>query len=199
MIAALLLGALVVAQAAPVPPQQEPLTVNRAPVQVVPPPGMRSAPSRAVDRQFAMAAMQSSNAELAMAQLAVRRGRTDEVKSFAKKMISEHLGLMQALGPEAKRVLGATAVPALAPPDALTMYRLEHVADVDFDQTYVLAQVGGHLATLGAFQTEDEDGADQRLKTVAKQWTPTIQSHLQLAIDITQHIGGDSPLKTGAQ
>ena len=197
-LATLALTATLVAQQVTLPPEQSPLTENRAPIRVIPPPGKMTAPSPQVDRWFANVARKSGDAEIEMAKLALRRGHTDEVKAYARQMISEHLGLSRALAPELRRYPDP-APKTLAPGDALTYYRLEHVPDVDFDQTYVLAQVAGHLATLGAFQTEADDGADARLKNVVAEWMPTIQSHLQLAIDITKHIGGDSPLKTGAQ
>ncbi len=187
------------AQVVAIPAQQDPLTQNRAPVRANPAPNPFAAPSPRVDRLFAVAANASSNAEITFAQLALQRGRTDEVKSYARTMISEHIGLMKALMPHVQHVLGRMPPHELAPADALTYYRLEHVADVDFDQTYVLTQVAGHLVTLGVFQAESDNGADTALKRTVRQWLPTIQSHLQLAVDLTQHIGGDSPLKTGAQ
>lgn len=193
------LAALFLARQVAIPPAQAPLTENRAPVPVVPPPAMAEPSSAQIDRWFAAAARASDNAELAMAELALRRSRTDEVRAYARTMISEHTGLSRALEPLLRRVAGPPRSPALAPSDALTYYRLEHAPDVDFDQTYALAQVGGHLAALGAFQTEREHGADASLKRVVTTWTPTIQAHLELAIDVTRHIGGDSPLKTGAQ
>ncbi len=148
MIAPFVLGVALLAQTVMVPPQQDPLTENRAPVRVNPPPNASGAPSPRVDRLFATAANDSSNAELVFAQLALQRGHTDEVKSYARKMISEHTGLMHALEPRLRRVMGKSPPRELVGPDALTYYRLQHIADVDFDQTYILTQVTGHLATL---------------------------------------------------
>lgn len=199
MMVPLLFGVAVLAQPVTIPPQQDPLRENRAPVRANPPPNPFAAPSPRVDRLFAIAANDSSNAEIVFAKLALQRGHADEVKSYARKMISEHLGLMQALEPHLRRVLGKMPSHELSQSDALAFYRLQHVADVDFDQSYILTQVAGHLATLGAFQAESDDGTDTALKMTVREWTPTIQSHLQLAVDITQHIGGDSPIKTGAQ
>ena len=199
MIAPLLFAVTLLGQAVTVPPQRAPLTENRAPVPVAPPPGAPMAPAMRVDRLFATAANDSSNAEIAFAKLALARSHTDEVKSYARSMISEHEGLMAALLPRLTSVMGKTPPHELSAPDALTYYRLQHVPDVAFDQTYVLTQVAGHLVTLGAFQTESEDGADAALKKTVKQWTPTIQSHLELAVDITRHVGGENPLKSGAE
>jgi len=194
VIAVIAATALLLAQFTVVPPQQAPLMQNRTPVKAdAPPMPMVNSPS--VDRWFILAGSAGSQGEIAMAKLALRRSHTDEVRAFAATMISEHTGLLQAMTRAAGRAL---PMPAPAPADQLAMYQLEHATDVDFDQMYVMDEVAGHMQTLGAFQTEDDHGANAALKAFAKQWTPTIQSHLQTAVDITKHVGADSPLKTGA-
>lgn len=174
---------------------QPPMTENRAPVEVRPAPA-KYPTSASVDRTFAIALTQGTNAELDMAQLAMRRGNTD-VKGFAGKMISEHEGLMKEMQPVARNVLGSGAPPErLAPPDTLAMRHLESVSPVDFDQAYAMQQIGDHLAALTAFQTEAENGTNPELKALARKWLPTIQAHLELAVDLTKHIGGASPFKS---
>lgn len=196
MIAALLLAAATVVAQAGTPSPQAPLHENRAPVPVQPAP-MNAPSSPSVDRLFALAAMQGNNAELDLARLALRRGSANEVKGYAGKMIAEHTGMMQELMPSLRRALGAAAPPQrLAAPDALAYRHLEAVSAVDFDQGYAMQQIGDHLATLTAFQTEADDGADPQLKLLARKWLPSIQAHLELAVDLTRHIGGSSPFKS---
>ena len=48
---------------------------------------------------------------------------------------------------------------------------------------------------LMAFQTEAENGTNAQLKELARKWMPTIQAHLQLAVDTAKHVGGASPFK----
>ncbi|MGI0133874.1 MAG: DUF4142 domain-containing protein, partial [Candidatus Micrarchaeaceae archaeon] len=64
------------------------------------------------------------------------------------------------------------------------------------DQAYMLQQIGDHLATMTAFQTEAENGSDPQLKALVRKWLPTIKAHLELAVDTEQHIGGASPFKS---
>lgn len=196
MTAAVLLAVAVVIAQAGTPSPQAPLHENRAPVQASPAPAKEpSSPS--VDRLFAVAAMQGNDAELDMAKLALRRGTANEVKGFAGKMLAEHGGLMQELMPALRRAMhGAAAPPHLAAPDALAYRHLESVSAVDFDQAYAMQQIGDHLATLTAFQTEADNGTDPQLKMLARKWLPTIQAHLELAVDVTSHIGGSSPFKS---
>ena len=196
MIAPALLGAALLLWQAGTPSPQAPVRQNRAPVQASPAPVHEPA-SASVDRLFALAAMQGNNAELDMAQLALRRASANEIKSYAGKMIAEHEGMMQEMMPALRRVLRANAPPQrLAAPDALAYRHLEAVPPVDFDQAYAMQQIGDHLATLTAFQTEADNGTDPQLKQVVRKWLPTIQAHLELAVDLTRHIGGSSPFKS---
>ncbi len=183
-------------QAGPPSPPPQPMMQNRAPVPVQPAPE-KFATFASVDRTFALAAMQGNNAEIDMAQLALKRGTANEVKGYAGKMIAEHEGLMKDMDPVLRNVLGAAAPPErLAAPDMLAMRHLESVPPVDFDQAYVMQQIGDHLATLTAFRTEADNGTNPQLKALARKWLPTIQAHLELAVDLTKHIGGASPFKS---
>jgi putative membrane protein len=176
------------------PSLQAPMKQNRAPVPVQPAP-LQQPSSADVDRLFALTAMQGSNAEIDMAELAMKRGSASEIKSYASKMIAEHKGLMDEMMPALQRVLGNPPPERLAPVDQLAMRHLEAVKPVDFDQIYVMEQIGGHLATLTAFQTEADNGTDAQLKELARKWMPTIEAHLQLAVDTAKHVGGSSPFK----
>ena len=186
--------ALLLAQAGP-PAPPKPITENRAPVPVQPAPtNYPTSPN--VDRIFAVAAMQGNNAELDMAQLALKQGTANEVLGYASKMIAEHEGLMREMQPALRRVLGTEPRERLAAPDALALRHLESVSPVDFDQDYAVQQIGDHLAALTAFQTEADNGSDPQLKAMARKWLPSIKAHLELAVDLTQHIGGSSPFKS---
>ncbi len=131
MIFVLLLSVLL-AQAGP-PSPQSPLKENRAPVPVQPAPNNQPT-SADVDRLFAIAAMQGNNAEIDMAELALKRGSANEVKGYAAKMIAEHKGLMDEMMPALQRVLSNPPAERLAPADQLAMRHLEVAKPVDFDQ-----------------------------------------------------------------
>ena len=191
LVLAVLLGML----AGPVQ-AQAPVFQNRAPVPAIPAPA--ALPTAAgIDRLFAVAVMQGHAAEMDMADLALRRGRADEVRGYAAKMMAEHRGLMAEMSPVLRRVLrGAAVQPRLAAPDALALHHLAAVPPADFDQLYLLQQIGDHLAALSAFLTEVDNGADGPLKMIARKWTPTVQAHLELAVDLSRHVGGESPFKS---
>jgi putative membrane protein len=58
-----------------------------------------------------------------------------------------------------------------------------------------MMQIGDHLAAAGAFGAEARDGSDPELRAFAKKWLPTIEAHLELAVTLVKHVGGDTPFK----
>lgn len=176
--------------------QTPPVKQNLAPVPMQPAPN-KFATSPGIDRLFVAAATQCNNAELDMAQLALKHGQANEVIGFAEKMLSEHEAVLKDMQSALSGTQVASA-PAerLAARDSLALRHLETVPTADFDQGYALAQIAGHLGMLTVFQAEADNGTDSQLKMFAKKWIPSIQSHLELAVDMTQHIGGSSPFKT---
>jgi putative membrane protein len=190
MITALLLLLLQAGQISPQAPTKE----NRAPVPAAPAPSQQTE-SGDVDRTFAIAFIEGSNAEMELAEIASQRATANEVKGYAAKMIAEHKGMAEEMMPVLQRLVTAQPGTRLAPTDELAMKHLNAVKPVDFDQQYVMTQIGGHLAMLTAFQTEADNGTDAQLKEVVRKWTPTIQAHLELAVDVVKHVGGSSPFK----
>ena len=169
-------------------------TQNRAPVPATPAP-TKYTESPAIDHTFAIAATQANNAELDMANLALKHAHAGEAVSFAKTMIEEHEAMMKEFQPVISRLLPSPPAERLAPADDLAFQHLQSVSAVDFDQEYLLGQVAGHLATMTVFQTEADNGTDPQLKELVRKWLPSIKSHLELAVDLTKHIGGSSPFK----
>jgi putative membrane protein len=184
---------ILLAQAGPIP-LQAPMKENRAPVPASPAP-MHQPESADVDRVFAVAFIQASNAEMDFANLAAQRATANEVKGYGAKMTAEHKGMSDELMPVLERLLSAPPSQMLSPADELAKKHLEAVKPPDFDQEYIMTQIGGHLAMLTAFQTEAENGTDAQLKELVRRWTPTIQAHLELAVDVAKHVGGSSPFK----
>ncbi len=165
---------------------------NVAPVQAPMPPSEHPPQLSTVDAAFAIAATQGNEAELAAARLALVRSESDDVKGFARTMLTDH----GTIGMEGKPVIEphlAHAPVPLGPPDVLAIQYLQSLPTVDFDQQYAMLQIGDHLATETTFATEARDGRDPTLKAFAKKWLPTIQAHLELAVALVKHVGGDTP------
>ena len=192
MIAASLIVFLFI-QAGPIPSQQ-PMKQNRAPVPAAPAP-MQQPESADVDHIFAIAFIQGGNAEMDLADLATQRATANEVKGYAAKMASEHKGMSDELLPVLQRITSDAPAQRLGPTDELALKHLQEVKAPDFDQDYIMSQIGGHLAMLTAFHTEAENGTNTELKELVRSWMTTIQAHLELAVDVAKHVGGSSPFK----
>ena len=149
-----------------------PWAQNMAPVSAPTPPSEHPPRLPAVDVAFVVAATQGNNAEVDAAKLALRRTSTDGVAAYARQMLTD-----------------------LAAPDVLALQYLAHVEPVDFDQNYAMLQIGDHLAAQTAYAAEARDGSDAQLRAFAQKWLPTIQAHLQLAVTLVKHVGGDTPFK----
>ena len=167
---------------------------NVAPVKAPMPPSVHPPELSTVDDAFAIAATQGGAAEIAAARLALERSGADDVKAFARQMIVDHMSIDAEGKPLIKPHL-ARPPAFLAPPDMLAMQYLTSLPPVDFDQNYSVGQIGDHVATMTAFATEARDGKDPGLKAFAKKWLPTIQAHLELAIALVKHVGGNTPFR----
>jgi putative membrane protein len=151
-------------------------------------------PKLDVDALFLRAAMQGNAGEIDLAQLALQRSTVLEVRGFAQKMIDEHTQLGGRLAEAAPHA----AAPAERdnPIDRLALERLAGLSAVDFDQQYLLQQIGDHLATIDVFDAEARDGRNPALKGFAADQLPELRAHLALAVDEVKHVGGDTPFYT---
>jgi len=167
---------------------------NMAPVSAPTPPSEHPPRLAAVDVAFVVAATQGNNAEVDAAKLALRRTSTDGVAAYARQMLTDHSEIAKDADLAMRHRMTPTTA-RLAAPDVLALQYLAHVEPVDFDQNYAMLQIGDHLAAQTAFATEARDGSDPQLRAFAQKWLPTIQAHLQLAITLVKHVGGDTPFK----
>jgi len=154
--------------------------------------GAAPAPAPAVDATFLLLARQANDAEIDMAQLALRRSGADEARMFAQNMVADHTQLAAQL-----RALAPDAHDAPREGDAarLAMLRLGEIPAADFDQQYLLQQIGDHLAAISLYSTEADEGRSSQLRAFAGHTLGMLQAHLQQAVDDEGHIGGSSPSK----
>lgn len=131
--------------------------------------------------QFVKSAAMGDLYEIAAAKLALRRGRSDEVKAAARKMISDHTTSTHQLR-SALRMTPARGLPA--PPLELDERRktmLEHLEaapDDKFDGTYLDQQVLAHKETVDLMTGFRERGDNPQLRSLAAGTAPVVQRHL---------------------
>lgn len=116
--------------------------------------------------------------EVESSKLALERGNTPAVKTFAQHMVDDHSAA-------AVRFKEAVLEAKLAmPPDKLDakhgaiVYELAGKQGSDFDKAYVEAQYKAHVATVEMFKGYAQAGEDTRVREFAAQTLPTLEAHL---------------------
>jgi putative membrane protein len=134
-------------------------------------------PSMSADEFLAKAAV-GNKFEIDSSKLALTRSKSENVKTFANKMITDHgqatLKMKQAV----------TDAKVKAPSDALDARHQAVLDDLKkkdgaaFDQAYAEAQLKGHEETVAMFETYSKGGDNLRIKQFASDLLPTLRGHL---------------------
>ncbi len=138
---------------------------------------------------FVTAAATSDMYEIAAGQLAATRGRSPEVKAFARMMVDAHTKTTTTL----KGLLATNKVNA-KPPAALDNRRqgmldnLKGASTADFDHRYMVQQVAAHREARALFEGYAKDGDNAGLKGFAAKTAPDIRMHLSHAEDLNRKI-----------
>lgn len=139
----------------------------------------------ALDRQFVMDAAQGGMAEVRMAELALQRASSQEVKRFARDMIREHTRVNEQLMRLATRN-GVTPPTTVGPKYEAAMNELMKLSGTSFDTAYMNeAGINGHLEATAVYQRQAAFGKDPELKAFATRILPSVQGHLEMAGQMT--------------
>lgn len=132
------------------------------------------------DATFMTVAARGGMAEVQMAQLAERNGRSAAVKRFARRMMEDHGQANQAMAALAQRK--QVTPPESIGADQQQIYdRLAKLRGAAFDRAYAAAMVEDHQEDLQLFRTEAADGTDPEVKAMAARHVPILQEHLRMA------------------
>jgi putative membrane protein len=129
------------------------------------------------DTAFVLAVAEGSTNEIALSQLAADHSSRDDVKAFARMMITDHTRLNAMLTDVAARK-------GVALDQAVMKGQTDHVAGLAkksgaaFDAAYIKAMVKSHADTEAAFKHEADKGQDSDVMAFAGQNLPTISEHL---------------------
>jgi putative membrane protein len=130
------------------------------------------------DSSFLKDAAEANFAEINAANIAVTKGSSADVKSFAQRMIDQHKQAdsdLQSL---------AVAKGVKLPADASMMQKgklkvLEQRDGTSFDHHYAEGQVSAHKDAVKLFTKASTDAKDADVKAWAVKMLPTLQQHLQ--------------------
>jgi len=144
-------------------------------------PTAASAPRAAhADSSFLKNATESNLAEIAAANLALQKGTSAEVKSFAQKMIDDH----KKADSDVQSLAASKGVKLPTEPTMVDKGKakiLEKRDGTGFDHAYAENQVSAHKDAVKLFEKAAKDAKDADVKAWAAKTLPTLQHHLQEA------------------
>jgi putative membrane protein len=144
-------------------------------------------------KSFVKMAGVSNMFELQTSQLAIKKSKNGDLKTFASQMVKDHNKLRSELetlvtngGAEKRQV--PTRLDA---EHAQKLKQLQSALGDDFDRSYKQMQVDAHQQAVSLFQSYSQQGDDAMLKAWAATTLPTLQQHLEQArnIQLTEQTG----------
>jgi putative membrane protein len=141
----------------------------------------------AADRQFAREAAQGGMAEVTLGRLAARRGASNAVRRFGKRMVDDHSAANQELK-DIARTEGIRLPVGLGKHQA-TYNRLARLRAMAFDRAYMADMVEDHRMDVAEFRREAAHGSDRDIREFARHTLPTLREHLRMAVDTSRAVG----------
>jgi putative membrane protein len=130
--------------------------------------------------------------EIDAADLAKQKASSEEVRSFASRMLNEHTTMMQKSRQLAQRINVQPDTPALASTAGKThqetMEELRKASGPDFDHAYLKYQIKMHEQAIDLVQDTAGSVDDLRLQQYLRQARPDLDSHLSAARAIERHL-----------
>jgi putative membrane protein len=128
----------------------------------------KSSSLSAKDRTFMKKAAKGGMMEVAMGKLAEQNGQSDDVKSFGKRMVTDHGKANDELK-------------SIAEKKGVTLPSKEPTVKWSSDKAYMDAMVKDHEKDLAEFKEEASTGGDPDVKKFAEDTAKMVQEHLDLA------------------
>ena len=126
----------------------------------------------AADRQFMQKAAEGGMKEVEMGRMGEQQAKSADVKSFGKRMVTDHSKANSELMALAQKK--GVKISNKAP-------KMEKMKGANWDKEYMDAMVKDHEKDLSEFQREASGGSDADVKAWAGKTSKVIQKHLELA------------------
>src|SRR5947199_7995275 len=131
-------------------------------------PAAKSSSLSVKDKTFMKKAAKGGMMEVAMGKLAEQNGQSDDVKSFGKRMVTDHSKANDELK-------------SIAQQKGIKLPSKEPTEKWSSDKVYMNMMVKDHEKDLAEFQAEAKDGSDPDVKNFADKTAKVVQEHLDLA------------------
>jgi putative membrane protein len=138
--------------------------------------------------QFALSAAMGGMTEVEMSKLALRNSSNSKIKSFAQMMVNDHSKANSELQSMATSK-GLELPTTLDKEHAAAVAGLAKQTGAAFEQAYTKQMVSDHQKTVTLFKQEASDNNDAELAAFAKKTLPTIETHLQMAMQLRSEGG----------
>ena len=140
------------------------------------------------DWEFFKEAAQGGRAEVTLGQMAVNKAKSEAVKSFGERMVTDHGKTSQELKDLA--VAENVTLPTEMSADAKAVQeKLSGLSGAEFDKAYMEEMIKDHKKDISAFQEQAQQGKDTEVKNWAEKTLPTLQEHYTLAETTSGKIG----------
>jgi putative membrane protein len=123
------------------------------------------------DKTFMKKAAKGGMMEVAMGKLAEQNAQSDDVKSFGKRMVTDHSKANDELK-------------SIASKKGVQLPSKEHTSKWTSDKAYIDTMVKDHEKDLAEFKEEANSGSDPDVKKFADDTAKVIQEHLDLVKEI---------------
>ena len=140
------------------------------------------------DQTFVTKTAAGGMAEVELGKLAQEKGTSDQVKSFAQRMVTDHNKANDELKTLAQNK-DITLPTDIDPHDKALRDRLSKLSGAQFDHAYMQAMLTDHRKVANEFRHESQIGKDPDIKAFASKTLPTIEEHLKLAEDTNKAVG----------
>ena len=141
------------------------------------------------DSSFILTAGSLGLLQVKLGKLAEKKGSSDVVRDFGKRMVDEYTKANEELKAGAKGA--AYPAPVLLRQHQQIVDQYARMGKSDFDKSYMAEMVSQHNGAVQLFEREAKDGRVQSLKQLATSLLPTVQGHLTLATETAGTVGAD--------
>jgi putative membrane protein len=137
----------------------------------------------ATDQTFVTKAAEGGLAEVDLGNVASAQGSRDAVKTFGKRMVTDHTKANDQLKSTASSA-GLTVPSEPSAEQKAMAAKLKAMSGAAFDKAYADAMVKDHKEDVALFEKEAKYGKDSTLKAFANDTLPTLKDHLKMAEDM---------------
>ncbi len=118
--------------------------------------------------------------EIESSELALKKAKTEEVKSFAQQMVNDHT----KTGEKLKQVLSFSRSDikpeqTLDTRHKMLMDKLQSASGESFDRQYIALQTDAHEEAVSLFSDYAQNGDNKPLKDFAAETLPALEQHLK--------------------